>query len=158
MRTSTPLAVTALAVCLTACGADNDAASAGASTTPPAPELSTPAPSASASPRPTGPFAKNGFDYQACKDASCEVYVRTGSKVPVRSSVAGFGTLEVTKVSSSGVDLAGRTSGTSVSASGQQAGFRARLNNLAIVTVTVNQHHPAGNGEETLAILRLSPA
>jgi hypothetical protein len=158
MRTSTPLAVAALAVCLTACGADSGADPAGTPSPPPA-EESTPSTSPSAPPpQPTGPHAKNGFDYQACKDASCEVYVRTGSKVPVKTSVAGFSTLEVTKVSASGVDFGGKTSGTSVSATGQQAGYRARLNNLQIVTVTVNQRHPAGNGVETLAILRLSTA
>lgn len=157
MRTSTPLAVAALAVCLTACGADAGSNSAGTPSSQPPVEETTPAPSPSASPKPTGPYAKDGFDYPACKDARCEIYVRTGTHVPLKQSLVGFSTLVVSKATASGVNFSGTGPDTTGSI-GQQPGYRARIGKLDIVTVTVNQRHPAGDGVETLAILRLSPA
>ncbi|MEV6281245.1 hypothetical protein [Kribbella sp. NPDC051770] len=162
MRTSTPLAVTALAaaaltVCLTSCGADSGAAPSGTpSSAPPVDESST-SPTPTSPPKPTGPYAKNGFDYDTCKDGTCEIYVRTGTRVPMKQSVAGFATLVVSKATASGVDFAGTGPDTAGSV-GQQPGYRARIGKLDVVTVTVNQRHPAGNGVETLAIMRLSPA
>ena len=158
MRTSTPLAAAVLAVSLTACsgGSDTSADPAGGPGSPPPTEE--PSPSLStAAPLPTGPHAKDGFNYPACKDGACEIYVRTGTQVPMRTSVAGFGTLVVSKATSSGVDFTGKGPDAAGSV-GQQPGYRARIGKLDVVTVTVNQRHPAGNGVETLAILRLSPA
>ena len=156
MRTSTPLAAAVLAVSLTAAcsgGSDNSADPAGTPGTPPTEETS----AAPSSATPTGPYAKDGFNYPACKDGACEIYVRTGTRVPMKTSVAGFGTLVVSKATSSGVDFAG-ASPDAAGSIGQQPGYRARIGKLDVVTVTVNQRHPAGNGVETLAILRLSPA
>ncbi|MGC4939739.1 hypothetical protein [Kribbella sp. DT2] len=158
MRTSTPLAAAVLAVSLTACGggSDTSASPAGSPGSPPPAEESSAAPTTSA-PLPTGPYAKDGFNYPACKDGACEIYVRTGTRVPMKTSVAGFGTLLVSKATASGVDFAGKSPDAAGSI-GQQPGYRARIGKLDVVTVTVNQRHPAGNGVETLAILRLSPA
>jgi hypothetical protein len=157
MRTSTPLAAAVLAVSLSACsGSDTSAGPTGGPGSPPPSEE--PSPSLStAAPLPTGPHAKDGFNYPACKDGACEIYVRTGTEVPMRQSVAGFGTLVVSKATASGVDFSGKGPDAAGSI-GQQPGYRARIGKLDVVTVTVNQRHPAGNGVETLAILRLSPA
>ncbi|WP_432939519.1 hypothetical protein ACQPXM_29610 [Kribbella sp. CA-253562] len=158
MRTSTPLAAAVLAVGLTACGGGSETSAGPAATdgSPPPVQDSIPTQTTAAA-LPTGPHAKDGFNYPACKDARCEIYVRTGTKVPLKQSVAGFGTLLVSKATASGVDFTGKNPDTTGSV-GQQPGYRARIGTLDVVTVTVNQRHPAGNGVETLAILRLSPA
>jgi hypothetical protein len=44
---------------------------------------------------PVVPKAADGNNLQACSDARCEVYVRTGSKVPVSRRVAGFDTVAI---------------------------------------------------------------
>jgi hypothetical protein len=93
--------------------------------------------------------AADGNNLKACSDARCEVYVRTGSKIPVSRSVAGFNTLVVSKVATDGVDFGGSTPNTSVSAGGQRAGSTSQLNDLQITTVAIQ-------GET--AILRLRPA
>ena len=98
---------------------------------------------------PALPKAADGNNLKACSDARCEVYVRTGSKIPVSRSVAGFNTLVVTKVATDGVDFGGSTPNTSVSAGGQRAGSTSQLNDLQITTVAIQ-------GET--AILRLRPA
>jgi hypothetical protein len=98
---------------------------------------------------PALPKAADGNNLKACSDARCEVYVRTGSKVPVSRGVAGFNTLVVSKVATDGVDFGGSTPNTSVSAGGQRAGSTSQLNDLQITTVAIQ-------GET--AILRLRPA
>jgi hypothetical protein len=98
---------------------------------------------------PALPKAADGYNLKACSDARCEVYVRTGSKVPVSRRVAGFNTLVVSKVATDGVDFGGSTPNTSVSAGGQRAGSTSQLNDLQITTVAIQ-------GET--AILRLRPA
>jgi hypothetical protein len=98
---------------------------------------------------PALPKAADGNNLKACSDARCEVYVRTGSKIPVSRSVAGFNTLVVSKVATDGVDFGGSTPNTSVSAGGQRAGSTSQLNDLQITTVAIQ-------GET--AILRLRPA
>ncbi|WP_148256732.1 hypothetical protein [Kribbella flavida] len=151
MRTSRPLTVAVSVVALTACGSVSESGSAAGST-PVGQSVgrnSAAMPTRTPSPSPTGPRAKDGFNYRACKDGTCEVYVRTGSKVPVKRSAAGFSTLVVHRVSETCVDFSGGTASARVGAERQQPGFRSRLNGLAIVTVAVNQ---------PLAILRLSPA
>jgi hypothetical protein len=157
MRTSTPLAAAVLAVSLAACAAESGPAPVSTPSSPPPVEESTALPSPSLVPRSTGPHARNGFDYGACRDGSCEIYVRTGTNVTISQSVAGFGTLVVTKATAYGVDFAGKNPDTSGS-SGQQPGYRARIGKLDVVTVDVNQAHPDRKGLETLAIIRLSPA
>jgi hypothetical protein len=97
---------------------------------------------------PVLPKAADGDNLKACSDASCEVYVRTGSKVPVSRRVAGFNTLVVSKVATDGVEFGGRTPNTSVSAGGQRAGSTSQLNDLKITTVAV---------QGKIAILRLRP-
>jgi hypothetical protein len=99
-------------------------------------------------PKPVVPKAADGNNLKACADAVCEVYVRTGSRVPVKRSVAGFSTLVVSKVSSTGVDFGGSTANTSVSAGGQGPGNRFQLNNLMVTTVAI---------QGSTAILRLRP-
>lgn len=73
----------------------------------------------------------------------------TGSRVPVKRSVAGFSTLVVSKVSATGVDFGGSTANTSVSAGDQGPGNRFQLNNLVVTTVAI---------QGSTAILRLRPA
>jgi hypothetical protein len=119
------------------------------STTPtPAPPTVTPSvtPTRTA---PALPKAADGNNLKACSDASCEVYVRTGSKVPVSRRVAGFNTLVVSKVATDGVDFGGSTPNTSVSAGGQRAGTTFQLNDLRVTTVAI---------EGKTAIIRLRPA
>jgi hypothetical protein len=98
---------------------------------------------------PVVPKAADGNNLKACSDARCEVYVRTGSKVPVSRRVAGFNTLVVSKVATDGVDFGGSTPNTSVSAGGQRAGNTFQLNDLKITTVAI---------QGKTAILRLRPA
>jgi hypothetical protein len=98
---------------------------------------------------PVLPKAEDGNNLKACSDARCEVYVRTGSKVPVSRRVAGFTTLVVSKVATDGVDYGGRTPNISVSAGGQRAGSTSQLNGLKITTVAL---------QGKVAILRLRPA
>jgi hypothetical protein len=98
---------------------------------------------------PVLPKAADGNNLKACSDARCEVYVRTGSKVPVSRRVAGFTTLVVSKVATDGVDYGGRTPNISVSAGGQRAGSTSQLNDLKITTVAI---------QGKIAILRLRPA
>jgi hypothetical protein len=98
---------------------------------------------------PVLPKAADGDNLKACSDARCEVYVRTGSKVPVSRRVAGFNTLVVSKVATDGVDYGGRTPNISVSAGGQRAGSTSQLNYLRITTVAI---------QGRIAILRLRPA
>jgi hypothetical protein len=98
---------------------------------------------------PVLPKAADGNNLEACSDARCEVYVQTGSKVPVSRRVAGFNTLVVSKVAPDGVDFGGSTPNTSVSAGGQLAGATSQLNELMVTTVAI---------QGTTAILRLRPA
>ena len=98
---------------------------------------------------PVLPKAADGDNLKACSDARCEVYVRTGSKVPVSRRVAGFNTLVVSKVAPDGVDFGGSTPNTSVSAGGQLAGATSQLNELMVTTVAI---------QGKTAILRLRPA
>jgi len=98
---------------------------------------------------PVLPKAADGNNLKACSDARCEVYVRTGSKVPVSRRVAGFNTLVVSKVATDGVDFGGSTPNTSVSAGGQRAGTTFQLNDLKVTTVAI---------QGKIAILRLRPA
>jgi hypothetical protein len=98
---------------------------------------------------PALPKAADGNNLKACSDARCEVYVRTGSRVPVSRGVAGFNTLVVSKVATDGVDFGGSTPNTSVSAGGQRAGSTSQLNDLQITTVAI---------QGKTAILRLRPA
>jgi hypothetical protein len=98
---------------------------------------------------PVLPKAADGNNLKACSDARCEVYVRTGSKVPVSRRVAGFNTLVVSKVAPDGVDFGGSTPNTSVSAGGQLAGTTSQLNDLMVTTVAI---------QGKTAILRLRPA
>ncbi|TDO52404.1 hypothetical protein EV643_102243 [Kribbella sp. VKM Ac-2527] len=166
MRTSTILTAAVLLTTLTACSGDPDPASNTAVSTPtastptattptpsptptPTPTPITPKPTPTAKPKPAGPRAADGYNYQSCRDAVCEIYVKTGSRVPVKRSVAGFSTLVVSRVAPTGVDFGGSTANTSVSAGGQQPGFDFRLNNLKVTTVAINN--------ET-AILHLRPA
>jgi type IV secretory pathway VirB10-like protein len=116
-------------------------------TTAPTPKP-TPKPPKPPKPKPVVPKAADGNNLKACADAVCEVYVRTGSRVPVKRSVAGFSTLVVSKVSSTGVDFGGSTANTSVSAGGQGPGNRFQLNNLMVTTVAI---------QGSTAILRLRP-
>jgi hypothetical protein len=98
---------------------------------------------------PVLPKAADGNNLKACSDARCEVYVRTGSKVPVSRRVAGFNTLVVSKVAPDGVDYGGSTPNTSVSAGGQRPGTTFQLNDLMVTTVAI---------QGRTAILRLRPA
>jgi hypothetical protein len=98
---------------------------------------------------PVLPKAADGNNLKACSDARCEVYVRTGSKVPVSRRVAGFNTLVVSKVATDGVDFGGSTPNTSVSAGGRRAGTTFQLNDLKVTTVAI---------QGKIAILRLRPA
>jgi hypothetical protein len=172
MRTSTILTAAVLLTTLAACSGDPDPASNTAAGTPtasaptagptptpsptptrtptptPTPTL-TPKPTPTPKPKPAGPRAADGHNYQSCRDAICEIYVKTGSRVPVKRSVAGFSTLVVSRVAPTGVDFGGSTANTSVSAGGQQPGFNFQLNNLKVTTVAINNK---------TAILRLHPA
>jgi hypothetical protein len=157
------LVAAALVATLAGCSGANDSAT---STPPPAssslsvtnptetpsptptPTL-TATPTTAPTPKPVVPKAADGNNLKACADAVCEVYVRTGSRVPVKRSVAGFSTLVVSKVSSTGVDFGGSTANTSVSAGGQGPGNRFQLNNLVVTTVAI---------QGSTAILRLRPA
>jgi hypothetical protein len=98
---------------------------------------------------PVMPKAVDGNNLKACSDARCEVYVRTGSKVPVSRRVAGFNTLVVSRVASDGVDFGGSTLNASVSAGGQRAGNTFQLNDLKVTTVAI---------QGKTAIIRLRPA
>lgn len=98
---------------------------------------------------PVMPKAADGNNLKACSDARCEVYVRTGSKVPVSRRVAGFNTLVVSRVASDGVDFGGSTPNASVSAGGQRAGNTFQLNDLKVTTVAI---------QGKTAIIRLRPA
>jgi hypothetical protein len=95
------------------------------------------------------PKAADGNNLKACSDARCEVYVRTGSKVPVSRRVAGFNTLVVSRVASDGIDFGGSTPNASVSAGGQRAGNTFQLNDLKITTIAI---------QGKTAIIRLRPA
>jgi hypothetical protein len=95
------------------------------------------------------PKAADGNNLKACSDARCEVYVRTGSKVPVSRRVAGFNTLVVSRVASDGIDFGGSTPNASVSAGGQRAGNTFQLNDLQITTIAI---------QGKTAIIRLRPA
>jgi hypothetical protein len=98
---------------------------------------------------PVLPKAADGNNLKACSDARCEVYVQTGSKVPVSRRVAGFNTLVISKVATDGVDFGGTTPNISVHAGGQRAGSTSQLNDLKITTVAI---------QGKIAILRLRPA
>jgi hypothetical protein len=93
--------------------------------------------------------AADGNNLKACTDAVCEVYVKTGTRIPVKTSIFGFSTLIVTKVSAKGVDFGAKSSCCSVSATQQQPGKTVRLNKMNITTVTITT---------PTAILRLKPA
>jgi hypothetical protein len=75
--------------------------------------------------------------------------VKTGTRIPVKTSIFGFSTLVVTKVSATGVDFGAKSACCSVSATQQQPGKTVRLNKLAITTVAITT---------STAILRLHPA
>jgi hypothetical protein len=166
-RKRTLLVAAALVATLAACSGGNDSAtrtptpppdSSGLSiadptetpspTSSPTP-TSTPSPTPKPKPTPVVRKAADGNNLKACADAVCEVYVKTGSRVPVKRSVAGFSTLVVSKVSATGVDFGGSTANTSVSAGGQGPGNRFQLNNLMVTTVAI---------QGSTAILRLRPA
>ena len=93
--------------------------------------------------------AADGNNLKACTDAVCEVYVKTGSRIPVKASIFGFSTLIVTKVTAKGVDFGAKSACCSVSATQQQPGKTVRLNKMDITTVTITAN---------TAILRLKPA
>jgi hypothetical protein len=170
-RKCTLLVAAALVATLAACSGGNDSAtrtptpppdSSGLSiadptetpsptsspTSSPTP-TSTPSPTPKPKPTPVVRKAADGNNLKACADAVCEVYVKTGSRVPVKRSVAGFSTLVVSKVSATGVDFGGSTANTSVSAGDQGPGNRFQLNNLMVTTVAI---------QGSTAILRLRPA
>ncbi|QNE17812.1 hypothetical protein F1D05_07700 [Kribbella qitaiheensis] len=104
---------------------------------------------ASKTPAPPAHKAADGNNLKACADGTCEVYVKTGTRIPVKASVFGSSTLIVSKVSAAGVDYGGKSACCSVSATQQQAGKTVRLNKLTITTVTITA---------PTAILRLHPA
>jgi hypothetical protein len=131
----------------TTAGTTVSAPSATPSSTPATSTTPTPAPPTRTAP--ALPKAADGDNLKACSDARCEVYVRTGSKVPVSSRVAGFNTLVVSKVATDGVDFGGSTPNTSVSAGGQRAGNTFQLNDLKVTTIAI---------QGKTAILRLRPA
>lgn len=141
--TGTPPSVTA-GTTVSAPSATPSSTPATSTTPPPAPPTVTPTRTA-----PVLPRAADGNNLQACSDARCEVYVQTGSKVPVSRRLAGFNTLVISKVATDGVDFGGSTPNTSVSAGGQRAGSTFQLNGLKISTVAI---------QGKIAILRLRPA
>jgi hypothetical protein len=163
----TVLLAGAAAWLLAGCSSGDDSGAGTPASTSTAPTVSAPSNSPSSAPAtsttpptvtptvtptrtaPALPKAADGNNLKACSDARCEVYVRTGSKIPVSRSVAGFNTLVVSKVATDGVDFGGSTPNTSVSAGGQRAGSTSQLNDLQITTVAIQ-------GET--AILRLRPA
>jgi type IV secretory pathway VirB10-like protein len=168
----TVAAIAAALTLLTACGGNDDtgtpppstpATSAPISTPPPSetpsdtsstPPASTPTappttPKPPAPTKPPAPKAADGNNLKACSDAICEVYVKTGTRIPVKRSVLGFSTLTVSRVSAGSVDFGGKSSCCSVSAGGQSAGSVFRMNNLKVTTVAVTG---------AIAILRLHPA
>ncbi|HEY0696160.1 MAG TPA: hypothetical protein VGD71_44845 [Kribbella sp.] len=126
-------------------------APSGSPSSAPATSTTPPTVTPTVTPTKTAPALPKAADGNNLKgsDARCEVYVRTGSKIPVSRSVAGFNTLVVSKVATDGVDFGGSTPNTSVSAGGQRAGSTSQLNDLQITTVAIQ-------GET--AILRLRPA
>lgn len=168
------LAVAATACLLAGCSADGSgqsgtqpsaAGSDAATTTATASATPLPTPSQSPTPAPTRapattptrapattpafPAAADGTNLKACADSSCEVVVRTGTKIPVSRRVAGFSRLVVSAVDSSGVSFGGSTANASVSAGGQQPGTTFRLNDLNVSTVA---------RQGGVAVLRLRPA
>jgi hypothetical protein len=138
----TVAAIAAAVTLLAACSSNDDKSTPAPN---PAPTASTP----SRTPRPPAHKAADGNNLKACADAICEVYVKTGTRVPVKSSVFGSSTLIVSKVSAGGIDFGGRSSCCSVSATQQQPGKTVRLNHLSITTVSI---------AAPTAILRLKPA
>lgn len=149
---TTILTCAALLITLAACS-DDSAAGTGSQTVSTSPAASPSATETQATPTPTPtptlPKAADGDNLKACADARCEVYVRKGSRVPVKASLAGFGTLVISRVAAGEVDYGGRTSSISLSASRQKTGSVAQLNRLRITTVLVTGQ---------TAILRLTPA
>jgi hypothetical protein len=134
----TVAAIAAVVVLVAACSSNDDKGTPAPTTAP----RSTPA---------KLPVAKaaDGNNLKACTDAVCEVYVKTGTRIPVKSSIFGFSTLVVTKVSAKGVDFGAKSTCCMVSATQQQPGKTVRLNKMNITTVTITK---------TTAILRLKPA
>jgi hypothetical protein len=140
----TVAAIAAAVTLLTACSGKDDT-----STPPPSSAPSASAPSAKPSAKPQVRKAADGNNLKACADGTCEVYVKTGSRIPVKTKLFGSATLTVTRVSAGGVDYGGRSACCSVSATNQQPGKTVRLNKLKITTVTITA---------PTAILRLHPA
>ncbi len=159
---------------LTACGGNDDTGTPAPST-PTAPSTpvssepvpSTPAPSeptpttaqpttakpSTAKPpaptKPPAPKAADGNNLKACADAICEVYVKTGTRIPVKRSVLGFRTLTVSRVSGGSVDFGAKSGCCSLGAGGQRTGSVFRMNDLKVTTVAVTG---------PTAVLRLHPA
>lgn len=124
--------------------------STAAPTTPTAaPTTATPTAQPTVRPTPAFPVAADGNNLKACSDARCEVFVRTGTRIPVDRRVAGFSRLVVSSVGPDGVDYGGSTANASVSAGGQVPGLTFRLNDLNVTTVALKGGR---------AILRLRPA
>ncbi|MEU0092104.1 hypothetical protein [Kribbella sp. NPDC006257] len=165
----TAATVAAVLVLLTACGGKDDTGTP-APGTPTAPSTpvsseplsSTPVPSeptpttsqpTTAKPpaptKPPAPKAADGNNLKACADAICEVYVKTGTRIPVKRSVLGFSTLTVSRVSGGSVDFGAKSGCCSLGAGGQQTGSIFRMNDLKVTTVVVIG---------PTAILRLHPA
>lgn len=160
--------VAAVLALLTACGGNDDTGTPAAST-PTAPSTpvssepvsstpvpSEPTPTTSQPPtvqpttaKPPAPKAADGNNLTACADAICEVYVKTGTRIPVKRSVLGFSTLTVSRVSGGSVDFGAKSGCCSLGAGGQQTGSIFRMNDLKVTTVVVTG---------PTAILRLHPA
>jgi hypothetical protein len=138
----TVAAIAAAVALLAACSSNDDNGTAPPKT---APTASAP----SSTPPPPAPKAADGNNLKACADGTCEVYVKTGTRIPIKSGFKGFTALVVTKVSAGGVDFGGKSSCCSVSATQQQPGKTVRLNKLDITTVAITT---------PTAILRLHPA
>jgi ABC-type phosphate transport system substrate-binding protein len=138
----TVAAIAAAVTLLAACSSNDDKGTAAPNT---APTASAP----SSTPPPPAPKAADGNNLKACADATCEVYVKTGTRIPVKSSIFGSSTLIVSKVSAGGIDFGGKSACCSVSATQQQPGKTVRLNHLEITTVAITA---------PTAILRLKPA
>lgn len=105
--------------------------------------------SANSSPPPASPTAADGDNLAACSDGTCEVYVRTGTRIPIETGFSGFTALIVGKVDAGGVAFGGKSECCSVNATDQQPGTTTRLNSLDITTVSISA---------PTAVLRLKPA
>jgi hypothetical protein len=95
------------------------------------------------------PTAADGDNLSACSDATCEVNVKVGTRIPIATGFDGFTALDVSSIDADGVAYGAKSACCSLNAKKQQPGETTRLNNLDITTVT--RTGPT-------AILRLKPS